>query len=62
MELSSTKLKKLVIFQEQLRKLENQTKKSALKTFLISYDVFTNFTAVKHREIPCEAKIQHGYM
>ena len=35
MELSSPKLKKLLIFQEELPKPKNQTKKSALKTFLV---------------------------
>ena len=36
-------------------------KKSALKNFFVSYDIFTIFTAVKYREVPCEAKIQHRY-
>ena len=37
MKLSSPKLKKLIIFQEELPKPENQTKKSALKTFLVFF-------------------------
>ena len=35
---------------------EKQTKKSALKKFLISYDVFEIFTPVEHKKISCEAK------
>ena len=42
-----------------LQRLEKQTKMSALKKFFVSYDVFTIFTSIKHREIPCEAKMQH---
>ena len=42
-----------------LQSLKKQTKKSALKKVLDSY-IFTIFTAIKHREIPHEAKIQHG--
>ena len=62
MELSGRKLKKLLYFRRELAKPEKQTKKSALKKFLISYDVFTIFTAVKHREIPCEVKMQHRHI
>ena len=39
--------------------LKTKQKKSALKT-LVSYDVFTIFTTVKHKDMPCEAKTQHG--
>ena len=35
---------------------EKQTKKSVLKTFLVSYDVFAIFTSVEHMEIPREVK------
>ena len=35
MELSSPKLKNIIIFQEEFPKPENQTKKLALKTFLV---------------------------
>ena len=59
MQLSSHKLKKLLISQEGTYKPEKQTKKSALKKFLIAYDVFIIFTAAKYREIPCEAEVQH---
>ena len=68
MELSSSKMKKFLIFPEMelssliffnisgrnLQRPEKQTKKSALKKFLVSYDVFAIFTSVKHREISCE--------
>ena len=56
MELSSPKLIKLLYFWWELEKPE---KKSALKKCFVSYDVFAIFTAVKHSEILCEAKIQH---
>ena len=59
MELSSPKLKNFVYFRRELAKPELQTKKFALKKFLVSYDVSATFTPVKHREILCEAKIQH---
>ena len=52
MELSRPKLKNLLIFQEELPKTN---KKSVLKKFLVSCDVFVIFTAINHREIPCEA-------
>ena len=43
--------KKPLYFRRDLAKSEKQTKKSPLKKFLVSHDVFTIFTAVKHREI-----------
>ena len=58
-ELSSLKLKKL---RRELERSKKQTKKSGLKKFLVSYDVFTIFTTAKHREISCEANIQHRYV
>ena len=54
MELSSTKLKKLLIFQEGTDKAPKTNKKSARKKFLVSFDVFVIFTVVKHGEIPCD--------
>ena len=57
-ELSSPKLKNLY-FRREFPKPEKQTKKSALKKFLVANDVFTMLTAIKHKQIPCEAKIQH---
>ena len=56
MELSRPKLKNLLIFQEELPKTN---KKSVLKKFLVSCDVFLIFTALNHREMPCEACMQH---
>ena len=35
---------------------EKQTKKSASKKFLISYDVFAIFTSLERIKISCEAK------
>ena len=49
-------LKKLLIFQEVTCKARKTNKKSALKTFLVSYDVFAIFTSVEHIEVPLEAK------
>ena len=46
------KLKKLLIFQEGIDKVSKTNKKSALKKFLVSFDVVI-FTAVKCREISC---------
>ena len=45
---------KFLILQET--KTLKKTKKSALKKFLVSYDVFAIFTSVKYKEIPCEAR------
>ena len=42
-----------------LQNLKIKQKKSALETFHVSYDVFTIFATVKHRETPCEVKMQH---
>ena len=56
MVLSSPKLKKLLYFRRKLANPKKQTKQTALKKFLVSYDVFAIFTSVKHKEIPCEAK------
>ena len=39
-----------------LQRPEKQTKKSSLKKFLVSYNIFAIYTAVKHREIICEKK------
>ena len=50
---------KTLIFQKGTCNPEKQTKKSALENFLVSYDIFAISTAVKHREIPCEAEIHH---
>ena len=49
-------LGKFLILQET-KTPKKQTKNSALKKFLVSYDVFAIFTSVKHKEIPCEVKI-----
>ena len=43
-----------LIFQEVTYKAPNTNKKSAPKKFLVSFDVFVIFTAVKYREIPCD--------
>ena len=51
MKLSSPKLKRLLVFQEGTCKTPKTNKKSALKKFLVSCDVFVILTAVKHREI-----------
>ena len=60
MELSSPKLKKTsYISGANLQSLKNKQSESALKTFLVSYDVSAVLTAVKYREILYEAKIQH---
>ena len=48
--------RKLLILQEVTCKARKTKKKSALKTFLLSYDVFAIFTSVEHMKIPCEAK------
>ena len=48
--------RKLFIFQEVTCKARKTKKKSALKTFLVSYEDFAIFTSVEHIEIPCEAK------
>ena len=47
-------LKNFLYFRRELAKPEKQTKKPALKKFLVSYDVFTIL-----QQILCEAKIQH---
>ena len=52
-------LKNFIYFRRELAKPEKQTKNSDLKKFLVPYNVFAIFTAVKHRKIPCEAKMQH---
>ena len=54
MELSNYKLKRLLIFQEGTEKAPKTNKKSVPKIFLVSFDAFVIFTAVKHREIPCD--------
>ena len=41
---------------ERIPVKKKKKKKSAMKKFLVSYDVFAIFTSVKHKEIPCEAK------
>ena len=48
MELSLHKLKKLLTFQEGTDKASKIN-----KTFLVSFDLFIIFTAVKHTEISC---------
>ena len=55
MGISSPKCKILLIFQEELPMPQKTNKISAPKKFLVSYDVFVIFTAVKHREIALEA-------
>ena len=44
----------LFIFQEGTDKAPRANKKSATKKFLVSFDAFVIYTAVKHREIPCD--------
>ena len=52
-------IESLLYFRNELANPKKQTKKPALKIFITSYCVFTIFTAVKHREIPFGAIIQH---
>ena len=54
MELSFHKLKKTLIFQEGADNAPEASKKSAPKKFLVSFDVFVIFAAVKHKKIPRE--------
>ena len=54
MELSFHNLKKTLIFQEGANKAPEGNKKSAPKKFLVSFDIFVIFTAVKHKKIPRE--------
>ena len=49
MEISSHRLKKLLTFQEGIWKAWKSNKKNLLK--LASYDVFSVFTTVKHRDL-----------
>ena len=56
-KLSGSKLKKLLLFQKGTYKAPKTNKKSAPKKFLVFHDVFAIFTAVKHKEIPCEANL-----
>ena len=56
MELSSAKLENSFISRRNLQSLKN--KKICSEEF-VSYDVFTIFTAVKHRQTPSGAKTQH---
>ena len=51
-------LKTFLYFRGELRKSGKQ-KLFTLKILLVSYDVFAIYATVKHRKIPCEAKIQH---
>ena len=51
MELSSSKLKKLLIFQEVTCKAWKTNKMPALRKFPVPYDAFEIFTAVKDKEI-----------
>ena len=54
-ELSSQNLKKFLIFHIfQTSKAPKTNKTFAPKKFLASCDVYVIFTAVKHREIPCD--------
>ena len=53
MERSSIKLEKLLTIHEGTYKVPKTNKKSASKKFLVSCAAFVIFTAVKHREIPC---------
>ena len=47
----ATSLKRILIFQEEYPNPGKQTKKSALKKFLVSCEIFVIFTAVKHKDI-----------
>ena len=49
MERSSLKLKKPLMFQDETCNAWKTNKKSSLNKFLVSFDVFVIFTAVKHR-------------
>ena len=53
------KLRKNSYISEGTDKAPKTNKKSAPEKFLVSFDVFVIFTAVKHREIPCEMGIQN---
>ena len=57
MELSSHKIRNFS--GGSLQSLKNKQKNPALKKFFISYDAFVIFADVKHKEIPCEAKIEY---
>ena len=56
MELSSYMIRDSYISGGNLQNLKNKQKK---KKFLVTYDILAIFTVVKHREISCEAKMQH---
>ena len=53
MELSSLKLKKL----SSGGKLQSLNIKQKNLFKVVSYDVFSVFATVRHREIPCEANV-----
>ena len=55
MELSSIKLKKLSYISGGNMQSLKIKQKNLLK--VVSYDVFSIFATVKHREIPCEANV-----
>ena len=63
MELSSLKLKKLLFFRRELAKAWKTNKKGLpWRNFLsLINNAFKIFTAVKHRKIPSEAKLQYRY-
>ena len=56
MELPSPKLKNVLHSRRELANAKKQTKKSALKKFLFSCNIFAMFTPVRHKEISCEAE------
>ena len=57
MDLSSHKIRSFLIFQEETYKAPKTNKKSALKKFRVSCDIFVIFTAVKYGGIPCEPNL-----
>ena len=58
MKLSNPKLKNLLVFQGRTSKVW-KTKTVCSEDTSCLYDVFAIYATVKHRKIPCEAKIQH---
>ena len=57
MKRSSSKLKKLLIFQKGVHKAPKTNKISTPQKFLVSCDIFLVFAEVKYREIPCERNL-----
>ena len=54
MEFSSPSLKSFLYFMKEFECLKNKQTKSCSNP---AYDVFSIFTTVKHREVPCEPKL-----